>query len=99
MKKSTRSCINVSSSAVLADVLALSEGKFVTVDFVKKDMTIRTLNGRIGVKKYIKGGAATTNTASYITIYDTVQKGYRSVNKETIMSIRFKGVEMKVVNE
>lgn len=68
-----------------------SGGKFVTVVFTKKDGTERTLNGRLGVKKHLKGGDSTLNPEQYITIYDVVNKGYRAINRNTIKSVTCEG--------
>ena len=76
----------------IADFIAQSKGKFITVNFIKKDGTARTLNGRIGVTKHLKGGISTINTDQYMVVYDTVAQGYRSVNKDTIVSVTCEGL-------
>ena len=76
----------------IADFIAQSKGKFITVNFIKKDGTVRNLNGRIGVTKHLKGGVSTVNTDQYLVVYDTVAQGYRSVNKDTIVSVTCEGL-------
>ena len=76
----------------ISDFIAKSKGKFITVNFIKKDGTTRTLNGRIGVTKHLKGGVSTVNTDKYLVVYDTVNTGYRSVNKDTIVSVTCEGL-------
>lgn len=76
----------------IADFIASSKGKFITVNFIKKDGTARTLNGRIGVTKHLKGGISTVNTDQYMVVYDTVAQGYRCVNKDTIVSVTCEGL-------
>ena len=76
----------------IADFVASSKGKFITVNFIKKDGTARTLNGRIGVTKHLKGGISTVNTDQYMVVYDNVAQGYRSVNKDTIVSVTCEGL-------
>lgn len=68
-----------------------SEGKFINVTFVKNDGTIRKLNGRLGVKKHLKGGVSTLNPVEYITIYDVVNKGYRAINRNNIIEVTCEG--------
>jgi hypothetical protein len=68
-----------------------SGGKFLTVTFVKKDGTVRTLNGRLGVKKGLVGGKSNVDHNKYINIYDVQAHGYRNVNKETIIQVKFGG--------
>jgi hypothetical protein len=65
-----------------------SNGRIFTVTFLKKDGTIRTLNGRIGVTKYLKGGTSTLNPEEYITVYDLQSKGYRAINRSTIIDVK-----------
>jgi hypothetical protein len=76
----------------ISDFIAQSKGKFITVAFIKKDGTVRNLNGRIGVTKHLKGGISTVNTDQYLVVYDTVAQGYRSVNKDTIVSVTCEGL-------
>jgi len=75
----------------LDDLILSSGGKFVSVTFVKKDGSLRTLTGRLGVTKHLKGGVSTLDPNQYITIFDVVNKGYRAVNRETIQSVTFEG--------
>lgn len=74
------------------DLLLSSDGKMVSVQFVKKDGSLRTLNGRLGVKKHLKGGVSTLNPDQYVTIYDVQNKGYRAVNRKTIIGLRIGGL-------
>ena len=76
----------------IADFIAKSNGKVVSVTFIKKDGTSRVLNGRTGVTKHLKGGASTVNTDQYMVVYDTVAQGYRCVNKDTIVSVTCEGL-------
>lgn len=73
-----------------------SDGKFITVEFIKKDGTLRKLTGRLGVTKHLKGGQSTLDAAQYITIYDVQSKGYRAINRDTIQSVTIEGVHMEV---
>lgn len=78
----------------LAKVIECSEGRFFTVEFVKKDgITIRTLNGRLGVEKYLKGGDCTLDRTKFVIVYDVQARGYRAVNRETIISVKIDGVK------
>jgi hypothetical protein len=83
----------MSSSKVFASLIEQSNGKMVTVSFIKKDGSLRVLNGRLGVKKYLKGGKINTNTDEYINIYDVKNQGYRSINRNTIVALRMQGIE------
>jgi hypothetical protein len=83
---------SVGKQMKISDFIAQSKGKFITVNFIKKDGTARTLNGRTGVTKHLKGGVSTVNTDKYLVVYDTVAQGYRSVNKDTIVSVTCEGL-------
>ena len=72
---------------MLDELILQSAGRFVTVVFEKKNGELRTLTGRLGVTKHLKGGTSTLNADQYITLYDMVKKGYRAVNRETIRSV------------
>ena len=87
----------MSSSKVFASMIDNSNGKMVTVTFIKQDGSTRVLNGRLGVKKYLKGGKLNVNTDEYISIYDVQNKGYRSVNRNTIVALRMQGIEAVAV--
>ena len=77
----------------LVQLIEDSDGKFVSVTFTKKDGSVRTLVGRLGVTKHLKGGESRLDPAKYITIFDTQNGGYRAINRETIKSVRFGGEE------
>jgi hypothetical protein len=76
-----------------------SNGKIMTVTFVKQDGSIRRLNGRVGVRKHLKQTGESNNTidrSKYIVMYDLHKKGYRSVNRHTIKSVAIDGVVINV---
>jgi len=77
----------------LATVIEGSNGRFFTVEFIKKDGSTRILNGRLGVEKYLKGGDCTIDRSKFVIVYDIQAKGYRAVNRETILSVKMDGVK------
>lgn len=85
------------SSKIFAGMIDKSNGKMVTVTFIKQDGSTRILNGRLGVKKYLKGGKSAVNPNEYISIYDVQNKGYRSINRNTIVALRMQGIEAVAV--
>lgn len=74
----------------IIDFVQQSRGKFISVTFTKKDGTIRKLNGRLGVTKYLHGGKCTLND-NFIILWDAKACGYRAVNKDTILTVRSQG--------
>jgi hypothetical protein len=77
----------------LEEIIEKSNGKILSVTFIKKDGTKRTLVGRLGVKAHLKGGKSTVDHDKYINIYDMQSEGYRNINRETILSVRAEGNE------
>ena len=76
----------------LDQIIESSDGKFVAVSFIKKDGSLRLLNGRLGVIKHLKGGECTLDRSKYVIIYDVQNKGYRSINRQTIQSVTIDGI-------
>lgn len=75
----------------LERIIQESNGKIITVKFIKKDGSERVLNGRLGVKKFLKGGEKTVDPSKFITIYDLQNEGYRNINRETILEVKVSG--------
>lgn len=71
----------------LLDILKATNGRFFTVTFVKKDNTVRKLNGRINVNKWLKYTNYVLDVGKHVCVYDVQNKGYRLVNKNTILGI------------
>ena len=71
------------------EFLRQQEGKFVRVDFVKKDGSERTLVGRLGVTSLLKGGVNNVERLDrpYITMFDAQTNGYRAVNLATVQQV------------
>lgn len=70
-----------------------------TVTFVKKDGSLRKMNCRKGVKKYLKGSGKPSTThhiPKYITVFDMVKKGYRTINVTTIQALNIAGQSYEV---
>ena len=75
----------------LSDIVAQSKGKFLTVVFYKKDGSIRSMNCRLGVTKHLKGGECTLDRSKFLIVYDMAKKGYRAIDKESIVSVSVNG--------
>lgn len=79
----------------------VKNGAFFTIAFTKKDGTIRILNGRMGVSKYVngKGGSWDPATKNMIIVWDTDKSnrsdekdlGYRCVALDRVIFIRANG--------
>jgi len=79
------------------DIIKGSGGKFVSVKFVKKDGSVRDLNGRIGVYKSqyapLKNVGLKYNPNDYglMSIFDVQKKAYRMINIETLSQLKIDG--------
>lgn len=82
----------------LAALLKDAGTQYVSLEFIKKDGSLRKMNGQFGVTKHLKGGVNKTVKPdnAYMTIYDAKAKGYRTINLETIKSLRVGGVNYEV---
>jgi hypothetical protein len=49
------------------------------------------MNCRLGVTKHLKGGVSTVDHDKYLVVYDVQSKGYRCINKSTIVSVALSG--------
>lgn len=73
-----------------------TSNKFMTVTFVKKDGAVRTINGRMNVKKHLRGGRSTVDREKFLILYSVADRGYRAVNKDSILSVAVDGVIIKM---
>jgi hypothetical protein len=75
------------------DLKTMVKGKFFTIEFIKNDGTIRKMNARLGVNKYVNGKGKKFNDDDYnlMTVYDVKKKEYRSFKLDKLKSIKFKG--------
>lgn len=78
----------------ISDLLRSQNGRFVSVTFYKKDGSKRVLNGRLNVQKHLRGGTSTTShIPNLVTVWDRQKLAYRSINLETVESVKASGNE------
>lgn len=75
-------------------------GQFFTVEFVKKDGTLRTMNCRTGVKKYLSNNGKTIKIThpidnGILRVFDVKKDAYRSINLDTVKKINLNKVSYK----
>jgi hypothetical protein len=73
-----------------------TKGKIFTVTFTKKDGSERTMNARLGVKVYLRGGqlAYDAESKGLLPVFDMQiggENGYRMINLNTILSLKIGG--------
>jgi hypothetical protein len=63
------------------------------VRFIKKDGTERSMNARLNVKKYLKGGSMTYDPKKNgsIIAFDMNAMGYRTINTHTLTNLNVNG--------
>lgn len=75
--------------------------KIFSAVFTKKNGDTRVMLCRLGVKKHLKGGEKKYNTErlDYLTVYDLANKGYRTINLNTLKQIKSGGKTYIVLEE
>ncbi len=80
------------------NMILKTDGKFFSVQFVKKNGEMRDMNCRLGVTKHLKGGQLAFNPKDYklIVVFDTLKKNYRMISIETLKKVTISGETYKV---
>lgn len=75
--------------------------RFFSVVFIKKDGSERKMTARLGVKKHLRGGEKSFNDEdfNYLTVFDMQAKGYRTINVNTLLSIKVNGRTLTITSE
>lgn len=76
----------------------VGETQIFSVDFIKKDGSLREMTARLGVRKHLKGGTLKYNAEekSLLPVFDMGKQSYRMINILTIQEIRFGGKVIKL---
>ena len=71
-----------------------SNGKIFSVKFVKKDGSLRDMNCRLGVVKYVKGIGRKFDPADYalVGVYDLQKEAYRMINLNKLLMLKMEGM-------
>lgn len=73
----------------LKEMIEATNGRFFTCTFVKRDKSVRTLRGRLGVKKGVTGvGRMYGEKEHLVTVYDVEAHQFRNINVETLKEFR-----------
>lgn len=73
---------------------------YFTVKFTKKDGSERVLNGRLGVKKYVKGTDKRTHLPDdLVIVYDQQKEQYRSFHLDSLKEVRAGGLVYQITKE
>lgn len=83
----------------LKSIIQGHKGQFMSVTFIKKDGSERTLNGQFGYKAGHDGENTVAHIPKYITISENLGGGryqHRNVNTETIKRIAIGGKVIEI---
>lgn len=82
---------------LIVTAIRQSKGQFFTVKFIKKDGTLRKMNCRTGVTKYLKNPCHELQyehlqslDKEFITVYDVQKKGYRSFYPDSVKELNIR---------
>jgi hypothetical protein len=69
--------------------------KIFSVEFTKKDGSLRKMVCRMGVKKHLRGGELGYDPEhlNYLVVFDLQAEEYRTINVNTLKSLTFEGVK------
>jgi len=76
-----------------------TNGRVFSVEFTKKDGSLREMNCRLGVTKHLKGGELAYDPKEYdlMTVFDMASNGYRMVNLSTLKKVTVDSESYRVV--
>ena len=72
--------------------------RFFTIEFIKADGSKRVMNGRLGVKKHLKGGQNCNDIDRFLTMYDVEKEGYRNIKLDTVSPFSCVGIRHEIEN-
>lgn len=99
-RKMMMSKYHIIEKDILSEVLSSCiQGKIFTAKFVKKDGEFRTINCRLGVRKYLKGGRNYNASDSNITVFDLKNKGYRNIPVQRLVELSCGNLSVRNWNE
>ena len=84
----------------LTNFRQLVGNRIFSVEFIKKDGTIRQMNCRLGVIKHLQGGELGYDAArlNYVIVYDMQAKGYRTLNISNLLSLTIGQVRYEIAD-
>lgn len=80
------------------EIIAKSGAKMFSVNFIKKDGSSRKMVCRKGVTKGVKGTGVTVLSSNLIRVFDMNHNGFRTINADTISSIKVKGILYTIID-
>ena len=87
---------NRPSADELKAMIKTSKGRFFSCTFIKKDGSMRVMNGRIGCHKGVKGIGRKFKKDNLVTVFDAQAKEYRMINVDTMLTFNCGNFAWKV---
>ena len=87
---------NRPSSDEMVKMIKSTKGKWFSCTFIKKDGSMRVMNGRIGCHKGIKGVGRKFKKDNLVTVFDARAKEYRMINVDTMLTFNCGNFAWKV---
>ena len=87
---------NRPSSDELKAMIKSTKGKWFGCTFIKKDGSMRVMNGRIGCHKGVKGIGRKFRKDNLVTVFDAQAKEYRMINVDTMLTFNCGNFTWKV---
>ena len=79
---------NRPSTDEMVKMIKSTKGKWFSCTFIKKDGSVRVMNGRIGCHKGIKGVGRNFKKENLVTVFDAQAKEYRMINVDTMLTFK-----------
>lgn len=81
-----------------ATLVKNTNGKIFSATYIKKDGSERTLTGKLGVTKGVKGTGTSPDVSSIgmVRLYDMVGKGWKMLNLQTVSQVKTGGRTYRV---
>lgn len=83
------------------DLIQEHKGKMFSATFVKNNGTLREINCRTGVKRYLQGGSLAYNPADRLNVpvYDLSKNDYRTIKCSQLIYLSIGGEDYQVIAE
>ena len=94
--------MNTLKTGEVYDFLQTLNGKFFTVEFIKRSTgEVRKMRATTNYQKHLKGGVLNYDAKlkGLIPVWDLENKGFRSIPTDSVLTIHAKGTKFEVVKE
>jgi hypothetical protein len=72
----------------LDNLIAETKGKFFSITFVKKDGSVRVINGKDKYQRLLKGGVNNVKDAGYVPFVNRNTETWASAHKDAVVTFR-----------